>query len=136
LSDVSKTVFSKILRTKKDGVETNSPFKQALGITQLSPHVAFSFQSSASRRFFWLQKASFCRLQHSVFGQETSFDKNVSRITLKKSCEILETANRLEQKIDRLLGYQDIQHIEDLLDEVMKLPVDDYDNWVMRWRIF
>lgn len=124
---------------------TNSRFKQSRYYATFSPsrhespaacsNVAFSFQSSAGRSFSWFQKASFvdCNTPFSVKkpAQESSFDKNVYRITLKKSCEIPKTANRLEQKIHRLLGYQDNQHIEDLFDEVMKLPVDNYDSWLM-----
>lgn len=148
LNNLAKTVFSKIFNTQKDGVETISRFKQPLGIKPLSPlrdmnhqlpapmsssvsshqHVA---ASPGSKRRLYVDSNTSSSLKKPAIAQESSFDKNVSRLTLKKSCEILECVNRVEQKIDRLLAFQDNQHIEDLFDEVMKLPVDDLDSWQM-----
>lgn len=148
LNNLAKTVFSKIFNTQKDGVETISRFKQPLGIKPLSPlrdmnhqlpapmsssvsshqHVA---ASPGSKRRLYVDSNTSSSLKKPAIAQESSFDKNVSRLTLKKSCEILECVNRVEQKIDRLLAFQDNQHIEDLFDEVMKLPVDDCDSWQM-----
>ena len=87
--------------------------------------------SPGTKRRLFVDCNTSSSLKKPAIAQESSLDKNVSRLTLKKCCEILETVNRVEQKIDRLLAIEDNQHIEDLFDEVMKLPVDDYDSWLM-----
>ena len=148
LTDVAKTVFSKLFKPQKDGVETNSRFKQPLGIKPLSPlrnmnhllpaqmspsvssHQMVAASPGSKRRLF-VDNNTGSLTKKPMTTQEPSMEKNVSRVMLKKSFEIMETVVRVEQKLDRLLAVQNNQHIEDLFEEIMKLPVNDRESWLM-----
>ena len=150
--DIVKTVLARFYNPQKDGTRNNSRCKAPTGITPLSPLRNFNHQlpvinlsptpttsfdqqsvvaSPGSKRRLAVDCSTSSSFKKPMTTPEPSMEKNVSRLMLKKSFEILETVGRVEQKLDRLLAVQDNQHIEDLFDEIMKLPVDDRDSWLM-----
>ncbi len=150
--DIVKTVLARFYNPQKDGTRNNSRCKAPTGITPLSPLRNFNHQlpvinlspipttsfdqqsvvaSPGSKRRLAVDCSTSSSFKKPMTAPEPSMEKNVSRLMLKKSFEILETVGRVEQKLDRLLAVQDNQHIEDLFDEIMKLPVDDRDSWLM-----
>ena len=150
--DIVKTVLARFYNPQKDGTRNNSRCKAPTGITPLSPLRNFNHQlpvinlsptpttsfdqqsvvaSPGSKRRLAVDCSTSSSFKKPMTTPEPSMEKNVSRLMLKKSFEILETVGRVEQKLDRLLAVQDNQHIEDLFDEIMKLPVDNRDSWLM-----
>ena len=150
--DIVKTVLARFYNPQKDGTRNNSRCKTPTGITPLSPLRNFNHQlpvinlsptpttsfdqqsvvaSPGSKRRLAVDCSTSSSFKKPMTTPEPSMEKNVSRLMLKKSFEILETVGRVEQKLDRLLAVQDNQHIEDLFDEIMKLPVDNRDSWLM-----
>ena len=150
--DIVKTVLARLYNLQKDGTRNNSRCKAPTGITPLSPLRNFNHQlpvinlsptpttsfdqqsvvaSPGSKRRLAVDCSTSSSFKKPMTTPEPSMEKNVSRLMLKKSFEILETVGRVEQKLDRLLAVQDNQHIEDLFDEIMKLPVDHRDSWLM-----
>ena len=150
--DIVKTVLARFYNPQKDGTRNNSRCKAPTGITPLSPLRNFNHQlpvinlsptpttsfdqqsvvaSPGSKRRLAVDCSTSSSFKKPMTTPEPSMEKNVSRLMLKKKFEILETVGRVEQKLDRLLAVQDNQHIEDLFDEIMKLPVDNRDSWLM-----